>query len=264
MARALITGCSTGIGRATALELKKRGYEVVATARRPETLKDLDVDETIALDVDDDRSVGDAVQAAGEIDVLVNNAGFGVAGPIESVPLAEVRRMYETNVFGLVRMIQAVVPQMRERQGGTIVNVSSVAGTVAAPLGGFYASTKWAVEAISEALHYEVGHFGIRLVIIEPGAIETRFDENRKTFGTDGGPYEELDRQFSASGEKLQSGPVPGPELVAQRIAEAIEADPPKLRWPVGADAELVIATRRSMDDEQFEATMRQTLDLTW
>ena len=127
---ALITGCSTGIGRATAVELTKRGYEVVATARRPETLDDLDVAQRLALDVDDDASVARVRDAVGAIDVLVNNAGFGLEGPVESVPLTEVRRLFETNFFGAARMIQAFVPAMRERGSGAVVNVSSVNGVV--------------------------------------------------------------------------------------------------------------------------------------
>src|SRR5581483_10227219 len=146
MARALITGCSTGIGRATAVELTKRGFEVVATARRPETLDDLDVAERLRLDV---------------VDVLVNNAGFEVSGPLERVPVDEVKRMFETNVFGALRMIQAVLPSMREKGGGTIVNVSSVAGRAVAPLGGAYSASKWALEALSEGLHIEMRHFNI-------------------------------------------------------------------------------------------------------
>ena len=265
MTRTLITGCSSGIGRATAVELTKRGHDVIATARRPETLEDLEVAARLALDVDDDASVRGAVAAAGPVDVLVNNAGFGVSGPVESVPLDEVRRMYETNVFGAVRMIQAVVPGMRERGSGAIVNVSSVSGRVSAPLGGFYASTKYALEAVSEALHYEANHFGIRVVLIEPGGIDTSFGTNSREFGVPGGPYDELARQFESANEKLGGGgPAPGPELVATAIAESLESDPPQLRWPVGADAELVLATRSSMDDASFEAAMRQTLDITW
>jgi NADP-dependent 3-hydroxy acid dehydrogenase YdfG len=148
MSRVLITGCSSGFGRATAIELKKRGFDVVATARRPETLDDLDVDGRLALDVTDDASVAAAVRAAGDIDALVNNAGIGVSGPVELVPLGEVRRLFETNFFGVVRMIQAVLPQMRARRSGTIVNVSSVSGKVAAPLSGFYAASKFALEAV--------------------------------------------------------------------------------------------------------------------
>src|SRR6478672_5670446 len=187
MARALVTGCSTGIGRATAIELTKRGFEVIASARRPETLDDLDVAAALALDVDSDESVAAAVAAAGQIDVLVNNAGFGVIGPVESVPLAEVRRMFETNVFGVIRMIQAVVPQMRERGAGTIVNVTSLAGRVAPPFDGFYSATKFGLEGLSEALHYEVGHFGIRIVLIEPGVFETSFGDNATHYGMENG-----------------------------------------------------------------------------
>src|SRR5215471_12920486 len=151
MARVLITGCSTGFGRATAVELTKRGHEVLATARRPETLEDLDVAEKMRLDVDEDGSVSDTVKAAGRVDALVNNAGFGITGPVEHVPLPELRRMFETNVVGALRMIQAVLPQMRERGSGTIVNVTSLAGLVTPPTGGAYSATKHALEALSEA-----------------------------------------------------------------------------------------------------------------
>lgn len=264
MPRALITGCSTGIGRATALELTKQGYEVVATARRPETIEDLDVAAKLALDVDDDASVARAAAEAGEIDVLVNNAGFGIHGPVERMPLDAVRRLFETNLFGVVRTIQAFAPQMRERERGAIVNVSSVSGRVSAPLGGFYSATKFAVEALSEALHYELGHFGIRVVIIEPGIIETRFDTNRVVIGCDEPPYDELDEQWRASREKLQQGAAPGPELVAQTIADALATDEPRLRWPVGADANMVLEVRNSSSDEEFEAAMRAALGLTW
>jgi len=139
--RALITGCSTGTGRATAVEVTKRGYEVVAPPRRPETLDDLDVAQRLALDVDDDASVASVRNAVGMVDVLVNNAGFGLEGPVESVPLAEVRRLFETNFFGAVRMIQAFVPAMRERGSGAVVNVSSVNGVGRTPLAGYYAAS---------------------------------------------------------------------------------------------------------------------------
>jgi NAD(P)-dependent dehydrogenase (short-subunit alcohol dehydrogenase family) len=265
MARVLITGCSTGFGRATAVELTKRGHDVTATARRPETLDDLDVRQKLRLDVDDDASVADAVKSAGRVDALVNNAGFGIVGPIEHVPLSEFRRMLETNVLGAVRMIQAVLPQMRERGNGTIVNVTSLAGLVTPPLGGTYSASKHALEAISEALHYEVGHFGLRVALIEPGFFETEFQGKEPRFGLDGPPYDELDRQWGVSFEKLQGGEPPsGAEPVAQVIADAVEGTEDKLRWPVGADADTVLSARNSMDDATFEATMRGVLDLTW
>jgi NAD(P)-dependent dehydrogenase (short-subunit alcohol dehydrogenase family) len=265
MARVLITGCSTGFGRATAVELTKRGHEVLSSARRPETLDDLDVTDKIRLDVDDDASVADAVKRVGRIDALVNNAGFGITGPIEHVPLPEFRRMFETNVVGAVRMIQAVLPQMRERGSGTIVNVTSLAGLVTPPTGGAYSATKHALEAVSEALHYEVGHFGIRIALVEPGFFETDFQGKEPRFGLDAPPYDELDRQWAVAFEKLRGGePAEGAEPVAQVIADAVEGTEQKLRWPVGADAEMVLAARSTMDDETFEATMRGALDLTW
>jgi NAD(P)-dependent dehydrogenase (short-subunit alcohol dehydrogenase family) len=265
MARVLITGCSTGFGRAAAVELTRRGHEVVATARRPEVLDDLEVAARLPLDVDDDASVAAAVAAAGDVDALVNNAGFGVIGPVELVPLAEARRGMETNFFGTVRMIQAVLPGMRARGSGTIVNVTSLAGRVAPPLDGFYSATKFAVEGMSEALHYEVGHFGIRVRLVEPGVFETGFQSNVERFGVDRPPYDELDRQWSDARGRLIGGvDAPGPEAVAAAIADAVEATEPQLRWPVGVDAEMVVAARAASTDEEFEATMRATLGLTW
>ncbi len=263
--RALITGCSTGIGRATAVELHARGYEVIATARRPETIGDLEVAGTMALDVDSDESVAHAVAEAGPIDVLVNNAGFGVEGSIETVPLDEVRRMFETNVFGSARMIQAVLPGMRERGAGTIVNVTSTAAIAAPPLGGYYAATKFAMTAVSEALKLEVGHFGIRVFAIEPGVIETSFGSNALDHRAEPGPYEELGTLWTKAAEILGGGEAaPGPELVAAAIAAALESDGSQLRWPVGADAELVAAARNGTDYDEFVAGMRAVLNLDW
>lgn len=262
--RALITGCSTGIGRATAVELTKRGYEVVATARRLETLDDLDVDDRLRLDVDDDTSVADCVAAAGPVDVLVNNAGFEVAGPIERVPVDEVKRMFETNVFGALRMIQAVLPSMREKGGGTIVNVSSVTGRAVGPLGATYSASKWALEALSEGLHAEMRHFNIWTYIIEPGAIDTNFETNIRRHGVDFPPYDELQRQWDEAIDRLGRQSSPGPEVVAAAIAEALESDGSKWRWPVGADAELICGARDSLDDSAFEAAMREMLQFHW
>src|SRR5688572_7284584 len=195
--RVLITGCSTGFGRASAIELTKRGHEVIATARKPATLEELDVAERLALDVDDDASVQEAVAAAGTLDALVNNAGFGVVGPIEKLPIAEAKRLFDTNVFGTMRMIQAVAPAMRERGSGTIVNVTSLAGRVAPPLGGVYAASKWAVEGMSEALHYELNHFGVRVRLVEPGFFPTEFQGKEPRLGMDGPPYDELEAQWA-------------------------------------------------------------------
>ena len=263
--RVLITGCSTGFGRAAAVELTKRGHDVIATARRPDSIEDLDVADRLALDVTDDGSVKAAIAAAGELDALVNNAGFGVVGPVEKLPIDDGRRSMETNFFGAVRMIQAVLPRMRERGSGTIVNVSSVAGRVAPPLDGFYAGTKFALEGMSEALHYEVGHFGVRVRLVEPGVFETGFRSNVQHHGIDSPPYDELERQWQkVRGVLIGGGEAPGPEVVAGVIADAVESDERKLRWPVGDDAAMVLAARASMDDEAFEDAMRSTLGLNW
>jgi NAD(P)-dependent dehydrogenase (short-subunit alcohol dehydrogenase family) len=265
MKTAIVTGCSTGIGRATAVELTARGYEVVATARRPETLEDLEVARTLALDVDSDESVAAAVDAAGPVDVLVNNAGFGIDGAVESVPLDDVRRMFETNFFGAARMIQAFLPQMRERGSGAVVNVTSVAGVAVSPLGGYYSASKWALEALSEALYFEVGHFGIRVVVIEPGSIETRFGANLVDHRVGPGPYAPLAEQWESAQARLAGDrPTPGPGLVATAIADALETETPRLRVPVGADAELIAAVRQSHSFEDFETAMRGALQVDW
>jgi NAD(P)-dependent dehydrogenase (short-subunit alcohol dehydrogenase family) len=266
MARVLITGCSTGIGRAAAAELTKRGFDVIATARRVETLEDLDVAEKHALDVNDDASIAALKDALGQVDVLVNNAGIGIHAPVEKGPIDAFRKVMETNVFGTVRMIQAFAPQMRERGSGVIVNVSSIAGRVTAPLGGFYSASKYAVEALSEALHYELGHWNVRIALVEPGGFDTSFGDNRMAFAIDEPPYDELDRIWENSAATLQGaeGSRPGPEAVAQTIADAVEGKAQKLRWPVGDDANLVLQIRTSMNDEDFEATMRETLGLDW
>ena len=264
MARVLVTGCSSGFGRATAVELTKRGHEVVATARRPDTLADLDVAGRLALDVNDDASVAAAVARAGTIDALVNNAGCSVSGPVESVPIDEVRRIFETNVFGALRMIQAVVPGMRARGSGVVVNISSVSGKVAQPLAGFYAATKHALEALSEALYFEIGHFGVRVVVIEPGYFRTSLGANRREHGVDGPPYDELRDLAMALADKVGRANAPGPEVVAAAIADAVEKPDTPLRVPVGTDAEMVLATRAQLDDAAFEAAMRSMLDADW
>ncbi len=266
MTTALITGAGSGMGQATAFELSRRGYDVVATARRTETLDPLadgGVAERLALDVTDDASVADLLDQVPEIDVLVNNAGVTETGPVERLPPVVMRRVMETNFYGPLRMIQAYLPGMQDRGHGAVVNVSSVQGRVATPLGAAYSASKYALEALSESLHYEAGHFGVRVVIIEPGYIAPGMKGGER-HGEDA-PYDELRRQYAGTEANVLGGAErPGPEIVARAIAEAIETDQPKLRWPVGDDAEIILATRAQLDDEAFESTMRSTLDLTW
>ncbi len=270
----LITGASRGIGRATAELLAEKGYRVLATMRNPDSGRalaegarakgwDLDI---LSLDVRDDASVRAAVAQAGEIDVLVNNAGFEVWGALEEMAVADLADQFETNVYGPFRLINAVLPEMRKRGRGVVINVSSVAGRVAAPLNGLYAASKYALEALSESLHYEVGHFGIRVHLVEPGGVETGFADSRRLVGAAAGdassPYRELINQWEGAAGRLGSGPSPA-RAVAEAILEAIEKGD-KLRYPVGQDAQMVLTVRKQMDDQQFESTMRQQLGLTW
>jgi NAD(P)-dependent dehydrogenase (short-subunit alcohol dehydrogenase family) len=263
--RILITGCSSGIGRALVLELVARGHQVIATARDSRALRDLpEAVERAVLDVTDEQSISAALDRAGALDGLVNNAAWSVMGPVEKVPLEVVRRMFEVNLFGAARMIQAVAPGMRARGSGVIVNVSSLAGRVVPPLGGFYSASKFALEALSEALHLELSHFGVRVAVVEPGYVDTPFRAKAGQFGTDDPPYNELQRQWSGSDDKLVGGARPGPEGVAVAIADAVEGRDDKLRWVVGKDSELVLGARRAMDDREFEAAMRKLLQLDW
>lgn len=266
MSRVLITGCSSGIGRATAIELARRGHEVVATARRPDSILDLDAVEHLALDVTDEQSINDAVLVAGPIDALVNNAGVGLSGPVETVPLVDVCQMFDVNLFGAVRTMQAVVPRMRQRGGGVVVNVSSIAGRVAGPLTGYYSATKRALEAISEALHYEVGHFGIRVVLIEPGVVDdTHFHTRTHHHGDDVRPYDALREQWEVAGRNLVPGSTPTPATdVAAAVATAIEDPATPLRVPVGDDARLLAAARNALDDSSFEEDLRIDLGVSW
>lgn len=261
--RVLVTGAAGGIGAATARVLTERGCEVVATARRVEALDDVPAVQRLALDVTDDRSVAACIEAAGDLDVLVNNAAISETGPLERYPLDRLRAVLETNVLGALRMIQAVTPTMRDRASGTIVNISSVQGRVSTPLEGAYAASKFALEAMSETLRYELGHFGIWVVLIEPGFIAPGMKDG-PSWGLEP-PYDELaDQWFGTDSKLLGDAGRPPPEIVGEAIWQAISTERPALRHPVGGDAEMILATRARLDDEAFEATMRSTLDLTW
>ncbi len=268
----LITGCSSGIGRATALHLVRGGHTVVATARRPETLADLAAAgcTTLALDVTDEASMEAAVRAVevehGAVGALVNNAGFSQSGAVETVPMAKVRHQFETNVFGLVRMCQLVLPAMRAQRAGRIVNVSSMGGTLTFPGGGFYHATKHAVEALSDALRFEVSGFGVRVVVIQPGIIRTGFaDAAVEALGhvADDGPYAAFNAAVEKSTQEVyERGAAArlggGPETVARAIERALTAKSPRARYRVTPSAHLLIRQRALMTDglwDRFLAT---------
>ncbi len=261
--RILVTGAGRAIGRATAIECARRGHEVVATARDEKLLEDLDVAQILPLDVTDLASVRAALDAAGELDAVVNNAALSGAGPMEDFPLDRLQQVMDTNTYGALRVIQGVAPAWRERGSGVIVNVSSVQGRVSTPLEGAYAASKYALEALSETLHYELSHFGIRVVIVQPGYIAPGMKASPRHDGP--AVYADLWNQWTGTDAKM-TGPSgrPGPELVGVAIAEAIENPDTPLRVPVGADAEMVLGARQHFDDAAFEAAMRKTLDLQW
>lgn len=260
--RILVTAAGRAIGHATCSALTEAGHEVVATARDVSMLGDLDVAQRLALDVTDDASVRAAVDAAGEIDGLVNNAALGGSAPIEVYPIDHMRDMFETNVLGALRMVQHVVPGMRDRGHGVIVNISSVQGRVTSPLSGAYSASKHALEAISEAMHFELAHFGIRTVTIEPGFIAPGMKQ------VDDLPrpaiYQPLYDEWEGADTTLNAEGRPGPEIVANAIVRAVADPETPRRLPVGADAEMILATRAQMGDAEFEATMRAVLGLTW
>ena len=260
--RVLVTGAGSGVGRATATLLVSRGHEVVATARERSSLDELDVAARLRLDVTDAASVDEVSEELGWVDALVNNAAISFHGQIEQVAVEQVRQMFETNVLGPVRLIQAFVPGMRSRRAGVVVNISSVAGHVAQPLSGYYAATKHALEAISEALYVELAHFGVRVVVVEPGFIAPGMKDQAPPGGF--GPYDELESQLGELARKMQGGTRPGPELVATAVADAIDNDTGPLRRRVGDDANLILSARGTLGDEEFEQAMRAVVGLSW
>ena len=260
--RVLVTGAGSGVGRATAALLASRGHEVIATARDRAALDDIDVANRLQLDVTDAASVAAVRRELGWVDALVNNAAISFHGAIEQVAIEDVRQMFETNVLGPVRLIQAFVPGMRSRRSGVVVNISSVAGRVAQPLSGYYAATKHALEAISEALYVELAHFGVRVVVVEPGFIAPGMKAHAPSNGL--GAYDELDAQLGEVARKMQGGARPGPDLVANAVADAIDNDTGPLRRRVGDDANLILSARSSLGDEEFEKAMRAVVGLSW
>ncbi len=264
----LITGCSTGIGRESADLLVKAGYTVYATARRVETLDALaDAGaRVLPLDVTDEASMAAAVHAVeaehGRVGTLINNAGFGEYGPIEEADLAAVRRMFETNVFGLARMTQLVLPGMRTAGGGLIVNIGSMGGRIAFPIGGYYHATKYAVEAITDSLRNEVHGFGIDVVLVEPGAIRTNFEETinaSAAVGDTTSPYADLVAKVRSvnSGAYANKLLAAGPDAVARTILKAVEADHPRSRYLVTAAARAMVHTRRLGGDRVWDTIVR-------
>lgn len=264
----LITGCSSGIGRATARRLANTGWDVYATARRLESIRDLEGAgcRILPLDVTDEASMERAVAAVvgthGAVGVLVNNAGYSQSGAVEEVTMSEVRRQFETNFFGAVRLIQLVLPGMREQRWGRIVNLSSVGGRLVFPGGGFYHATKFAVEAISDALRFEVRPFGVDVVLVEPGLIRTEFASaavgSIEPVIDPASPYRAFNESVAKATTRAYDAPlVAGPDAVAKVIERALKARRPRTRYPVTVGARVGLIARWLLPDRVWDLAMR-------
>jgi len=268
----LITGCSSGIGSASADLLVKAGHTVYATARRTETLAELQAAgaRVLALDVTSEDSMAAAVEHIeaehGRVGTLVNNAGYGEYGTIEEADLDRVRKMFETNVFGLARLTQLVLPGMRRAHRGRIINIGSMGGRMTFPVGGYYHATKYAVEAISDALRNEVRRFGIDVVLIEPGMTRTGFEDNVHSSVANGArtqadsPYAELLASNAANTSGGYSNPLmaTGPESVARVVLKALESEHPRSRYLLTPVAKAMVTARTLGGDRVWDTLVKQ------
>jgi NAD(P)-dependent dehydrogenase (short-subunit alcohol dehydrogenase family) len=273
----LITGCSSGIGRAAAIALHEAGRQVYASARRVEDLADLSDRgiHALALDVTDEQSmqwaVGTIESEAGSVGVLVNNAGYGLYGPVEQLPMAEIRRQFETNFFGLVRLVQLVLPGMRRQHRGRILNVSSMGGRTTLPGGAFYHASKHAVESFSDALRIEVRPFGVDVVLIEPGPVRTPWNDVAaasvaQSGGAPDDPYAGFKSAVQASFVNVTAGPiarlVSSADDVAAVITKAVTVERPRTRYLINGVARTLVTMKRWLPDRAHDAVLRRQYGL--
>jgi short-subunit dehydrogenase len=264
----LVTGASSGIGEATVLKLQTLGYTTYAAARRVQRMEHLTKSgiRTLAMDVTDEASMQAGVKRIiaeqGRIDVLVNNAGYGSYGALEDVPLSEARNQFEVNVFGAARLMQLVLPSMREQRSGTIVNITSMGGKIYTPLGSWYHATKFALEVISDCLRMEVSRFGINIVVVEPGGIKTEWSsiaaEKVRTVSSTGlyAPQgNAVARSLVSESTQRLSSP---PELIANTIAKAVTARRPRTRYAAGFGAKPMIFVHSILPNRWFDALIRR------
>jgi NAD(P)-dependent dehydrogenase (short-subunit alcohol dehydrogenase family) len=273
---AVVTGSSSGIGLAASLALAKNGYRTYATMRnlaKQDSIQSVAEKEhlpvrTVQLDVTDENSVKNAIQSilseSGRIDLLVNNAGYGMTGAFEDIGMDEIKSLYETNVFGVIRVTQAVLPIMRKQGSGRIINISSGAGRIGYPGGSAYVSSKFALEGLSESMAFEVEQFGIKTVLVEPGFIRTNFAENivtAKKAQDPNSPYSQTMMQMKSSSHRRRMiENAPDADLVASVIVEAATAKEPDLRYLAGKDVQQMVAAKKSMSDEEFQNMIRQSV----
>jgi NAD(P)-dependent dehydrogenase (short-subunit alcohol dehydrogenase family) len=273
---AVVTGSSSGIGLAASLALAKNGYLTYATMRnlaKQDSIQSVAEKEhlpvrTVQLDVTDENSVKNAIQSilseSGRIDLLVNNAGYGMTGAFEDIGMDEIKSLYETNVFGVIRVTQAVLPIMRKQGSGRVINISSGAGRIGYPGGSAYVSSKFALEGLSESMAFEVEQFGIKTVLVEPGFIRTNFAENivtAKKAQDPNSPYSQTMMQMKSSSHRRRMiENAPDADLVASVIVEAATAKEPDLRYLAGKDVQQMVAAKKSMSDEEFQNMIRQSV----
>jgi len=270
---AVVTGSSSGIGYETALTLARNGFLTYATMRnlnKSENIKKVATKENLPihihqLDVTDDVSVKNTVQAilseTGRIDVLVNNAGYGLNGAFEDLAMDEIKAQYETNVFGLIRTTQSVLPIMRRQKSGIIVNISSGAGRFGFPGSSAYISTKFAVEGLSESMSYELEPFGIKVVLVEPGVIRTNFvTVVAKKSQDPNSPYSQIMQKTATAFENMMANASSSPDIVAKVVLNAVTNENPNLRYLAGKDVETWLDSKRNMSDEEFYKMMKQNL----
>ncbi|MEM6431790.1 MAG: SDR family oxidoreductase [Deinococcota bacterium] len=269
MSSIVITGASSGIGKATAKHFAEQGWNVAATMRTPEKeteLTNIDNVSIYQLDVSDPKSINSAAQQItgdlGKVDALLNNAGYGSYGILEATPEKKIRRQFDVNVIGLLLVTQAFLPNMREHGSGVIVNVSSVGGKVAFPLGTLYHGTKWAVEGLSEALSFELATVGINVKIVEPGGVKTNFGTTSFDLNVEGSPeaYNPLVEKFVAG---VGAVDIPSEASdIAKVIYTAVTDGTNQLRYIAGSDAEQLIGARKQMADADFLSLIKQQLGL--
>jgi NAD(P)-dependent dehydrogenase (short-subunit alcohol dehydrogenase family) len=263
----LITGCSSGIGRATASGAAAAGHRVFATARRPESIADLAGTEHLALDVTDPASIRRAVQEclsrAGRIDVLVNNAGYGQMGPVEDIPVSKWKEEFEVNFFGIIEMTQAVLPAMRQQGSGTIVMIGSIGGLISYPFGGPYCASKYALEALTDALRLEVRPFGVGVVLIEPGPIRTHFaetaEQSARPFASNpqSAYHPTYEKAFTRFAKETTIGALP-PEAVARAVLRAVRRRRPPIRLLITAPARIGAIAKRLLPGRVMDFGMRR------
>jgi short-subunit dehydrogenase len=283
---AVVTGSSTGIGFETSLALARNGFHTYATMRKLEGgegsskhITDIAKNENlplqvIQLDVDNDNSVFDAINRIlrenNRIDVVVNNAGYALVGALEETSMDEIKAQFETNFFGAVRVMQAVIPAMRENRYGRIVNITSMGGRIAIPLDSIYHATKFALEGLSESVQYEVEPFGIKIILVEPGAVGSNFWKNLKMVATkapghdsknNDSAYRQIENNMSESFKQMVQNTI-HPSEVARVILQAVIADNPNFRYMVGKDAAAILETRRSMSDREFQNFIKKQFNL--